>query len=86
VRGLPFSSPLNTHFDVLAGWHVAGLELGVMLLHHSSDVKYLHGEEGFPQWKKPDLHVPSNSIKCHLEVGGPHPQLIRLKKTSPSLH
>jgi hypothetical protein len=54
--------------------------------HRSSDEKYDHAEEGLPQWKKPKLHGPSNSIKCHLEVEGPHPQLIRLNKPILRLH
>jgi len=60
--------------------------LGSLFEHHSSDEKYDHGEDGLPQWKKPDLHGPSNLIKCHLEVGGPHPQLIRLDKPILRLH
>jgi hypothetical protein len=54
--------------------------------HRSSDEKYDHGEEGLAQWKKPDPHGPSKSIKCHLEVEGPHPQLIRLEKPILRLH
>ena len=60
--------------------------LGSLFGHHSSDEKYHHEEEGLPQWKKLDLHGPSNSIKCHLEVEGPHPQLIRLDKPILRLH
>jgi hypothetical protein len=59
---------------------------GSLFGNRSSDAKYLHGEEGLPQWKKPNLHGPLNSIKCCLKVGGPHPQLIRLEKLIPRLH
>jgi hypothetical protein len=59
---------------------------GSLFGHRSSDEKYDNEEEGLPQWKNPNLHGPSNSIKCHLEVEGPPRQLIRVDKPILRLH